>query len=171
MLAYICIHTHTHTSSCRRESDDDKHIHIHTPMPTLNLTCVQAHTHILLRAAYSTSRSASITHIQVGVNWRVGWWWHTHTQTHTHTQAYACGVTFNLRTYFTSVRRVFLVETVVLQTALWDILAWSARFLVIFFDILKTKERVRFKLYYQANYWLIWSRWYKNCMPDLHVSP
>ena len=83
---------------------------------------------------------------------------HTHTSscrleiwlmmTHTHAQAWllaqthfftftggfplhACGVTHNMRTYFTSVRWVFLVETVVLQTVLWDIRAWSASFLVI----------------------------------------
>ena len=31
---------------------------------------------------------------------------------------HACGVTRNWRTYFTSVRRVFLEETVVLQTVL-----------------------------------------------------
>ena len=43
---------------------------------------------------------------------------------------HACGVTRNWRTYFISVRRVFLVETVVLQTVLWDTRAWSARFLV-----------------------------------------
>ena len=43
---------------------------------------------------------------------------------------HACGVTRNWRTYFISVRRVFLVERVVLQTVLWDIRAWSARFLV-----------------------------------------
>ena len=51
---------------------------------------------------------------------------------------HTCGVTtLNWSTYFTSVQRVFLVETVVLQTVLWDILAWSARFLVlIFFSLL-----------------------------------
>ena len=43
---------------------------------------------------------------------------------------HACGVTCNLHTYFASVRRVFLVETAVLQTVPWDIRAWSARFLV-----------------------------------------
>ena len=43
---------------------------------------------------------------------------------------HACGVTRNWRTYFISVRLVFLVETVVLQTVLCDIRAWSARFLV-----------------------------------------
>ena len=43
--------------------------------------------------------------------------------------SHAFSVTGSLRTYFTSVRRVFLVETVVLQTVLWDIRAWSARFL------------------------------------------
>ena len=51
---------------------------------------------------------------------------------------HVCGVTCNLRTYFTSVRSVFLVETVVLQTVvetvvlqtvLCDIRAWSTRFL------------------------------------------
>ena len=54
---------------------------------------------------------------------------------------HACSITYNLRTYFTSVRRVFLVETVVLQTALWDIRAWSARFLVKYscMNILYTK--------------------------------
>ena len=44
---------------------------------------------------------------------------------------HACGVTRNWRTYFISVRRVFLVETVVLQTVLWNIRAWSARFLAV----------------------------------------
>ena len=43
---------------------------------------------------------------------------------------HACGVTRNWCTYFTSVWRVFLVEAVVLQTVLWDIRAWSARFVV-----------------------------------------
>ena len=43
---------------------------------------------------------------------------------------HACGVKRNWRTYFISVRRVFLVEIVVLQTVLWDIRAWIARFLV-----------------------------------------
>ena len=43
---------------------------------------------------------------------------------------HAYGVTRNWRTYFTSVRRVFLVERDVLQTVLGDIRAWSARFLV-----------------------------------------
>ena len=44
---------------------------------------------------------------------------------------HACGVTRNWRTYFISVRRIFLVETVILQTVLWDIWAWSVHFLVM----------------------------------------
>ena len=115
----------------------------HTPMPTLDLNCAQTHSHISGRFFYSSPRSAS---------------WHTHASscvleiclmmTHTHTHVWllftahfsftftgafplhACGVTRNWRTYFISVRRVFLIETVVLQTVLWDIRAWSARFLV-----------------------------------------
>ena len=47
---------------------------------------------------------------------------------------HACGVARNWRTYFINVRRVFLVETVVLQTALWDIRAWSTRYLVFIVD-------------------------------------
>ena len=47
---------------------------------------------------------------------------------------HARGVTRNWCIYFTSVWRVFLVETVILQTVLWDIWAWSARFLV-FIDL------------------------------------
>ena len=43
---------------------------------------------------------------------------------------HACGFTRNWRTYFTTVRRVFWLETIVLQTVLWDIRAWSACFLV-----------------------------------------
>ena len=43
---------------------------------------------------------------------------------------HACSVTWNLRTCFASVGRVFLVETVVMQTVLWDIRAWSVHFLV-----------------------------------------
>ena len=43
---------------------------------------------------------------------------------------HACSVTRNSRIYFTSVRLVSLVETVVFQTVLWDIRAWSACFLV-----------------------------------------
>ena len=144
MLAYI----HTHTRCCRRESDDNKHTHTHTPMPTLDLTCVQTHAH--------TSRGASFIALPGALLLR------THTSscvleiclmmTHpcprlmtcpntyfsvTFTGAFplhACGVTHHWRTYFTSVRRGFLVETVVLQTVLWDIQAWIASFLVLLFQ-------------------------------------
>ena len=71
----------------------------------------------------------------------------THTHSHTHTALlapthipfmitgtfplYAYNVTRNLYTYFLSVWRVFLVETLILQTVLWDIFEWSARFIVM----------------------------------------
>ena len=138
VLPYIYLHTHTR--SYRRESEDDRHTH----MLNLDLTCAQTHTHSSGRFSYSTPRSAS---------------WHTHTNscilviclmmTHPYPRLvalqntyfsftftgtfllHACGVTRNWRTYFISVRRVFLVETVVLQTVLWDIRAWNARFLVV----------------------------------------
>ena len=87
----------------------------HTPMPNRDLTCAQTHSHISGRFLYSTPRSK--THFSF-----------------TFTGAFllhTCGVKRNWRTYFISVRRVFLVETVVFQTVLWDIRAWSARFLVI----------------------------------------
>ena len=145
----IYIYLHTHTRSYRRESDDDRytHTHIHTPMPTLDLTCTQTHSHISGRFFYSTPWSASWhTHTssyELEIRLMM-----THTYTHpyprlvalqntyfsfTFTGAFllhACCVTRNWRTYSISVRRAFLVETVVLQTVLWDIRAWSARLLV-----------------------------------------
>ena len=51
---------------------------------------------------------------------------------HVYRSSRACGDTRDLRSYFTSVRRVFLVETVLFQTVLWDIRTWSARYLVIY---------------------------------------
>ena len=152
MLAYIYIYTHT--SSCRRESDDDRqthtHTHTHTPMPTLDLTFLQTHTHIWGVHLIGLPGTLPLhIHTKVAVYWRFGSWWHTHpyscprliacTNTYfsyTFTGAFplhVCGVTRNLRpylSYFISVRRVFLVEIVILQTVLWDIRAWSARFLV-----------------------------------------
>ena len=91
----------------------------HTPMPTLDLTCAQIH----------TSRGASFIALPGALH-------ETHTYTHPYPRLialrntyfsftftgefplHACGVTRNWRTYFISVRRVFLVETVVLQTVL-----------------------------------------------------
>ena len=134
-------------------TDTHTHTHTNTAMPTLDLGA-----HISERFFYSNSRAASITHAHTQTSSCVLeiCLMMTHTYAHpypcprviaftspyfsfTFTEAfplYACGVTRNWRTYFTSVRRVCLVETVVLQTVLWDIRAWSARFLVaIFFDI------------------------------------
>ena len=119
-------------------------------MPTLDLMCAQTHPHISGRFFYSTSRNATITHPNTHTQLFTGDLFNDDTHpypcprlmactnayfTFTFTRAFplhACGVTRNWRTYFTSVRRVVLVETVVLQTVLWDIRAWSVRFLVSF---------------------------------------
>ena len=122
----------------------------HTPkLPTLNILRVYNFTHISGRFFYSTPGALPLhTHtsscaLEVCLMM-------THTYTHLYpcprliacTNTYfsftftgallvhACGVTRNWRTYFTSVQRVFLVETVVLQIVLWDIRAWSVHFLV-----------------------------------------
>ena len=131
--------THTYTHSC----------------PPLILR-VHEHTHICC-APFTTlpgvlplhTHTHTHAHTHTAVYWRFGWWWHKHTHLYpcarliactntyfffTFTDAFfshACGDTRNLRTYFTSVRRVFVVETVVLQTVLWEIRAWSARFLLL----------------------------------------
>ena len=121
----------------------------HTPMPNLYLMCAQTHSHILGRFLYSTPRSASWhTYTHTSSYELETCLMMTHTYTHPYPRLvalqntyfsftfrgafllHACGVKRNWRTYFISVRRVFLVETVVLQSALWDIRAWSARFLV-----------------------------------------
>ena len=101
----------------------------------------QTHTH----TTHTHHTHTPHTHTHVAVYWRFGWWWHTYTPIHPHAWllaqthfftstgaflSHACGDIWNLRTYFTSVQRVFLVEMVVLQAVLWDICAWSARFLV-----------------------------------------
>ena len=87
---------------------------------------------------------ADPVHTQVAVYWRFVWIRQTHPyprliactnkySSFTLTSAFlvhACIFTRNLRAYFSSVGRIFLVETVVLQTVLWDIQDWSARFLI-----------------------------------------
>ena len=119
-------------------------------MPTHDLTCARTHT-------------------QVALYWRFGWWWHTHTYLYpcprliicintyfffTFTGAFflhACGDTRNLRNYFTSVRRVFLVERVVLQTILWDIRAWST--LYYFFVLFSSLQYFMLILSTAVWYW------------------
>ena len=101
-------------------------------MPTLGLTCVQTHTHtsrgtfIALLGALPLHTSSCVLEICLMM---------THAYTHPYscprliasTNTYfstitgafplhTCCVTRNWRTCFTSVRQVFLVETVVLQT-------------------------------------------------------
>ena len=114
-------------------------------MPTLDLTCAQTLSHISGCFFYSTPRSASgHTHTHTSCCVLEICLMMTHTYTHPYSRLialhnthfsltftgafplHACGVTRNWRTYFISGRRVFLVETIVLQTVLWDIRAWSA---------------------------------------------
>ena len=147
MLAYI--YFHAPTRSYRRESDDDRHTYTHRDTRPCLPLILRAHTHtsrgasfiVLPGALHDTHTHTSSYELEICLTM-------THTYTHscprlialqntyfssTFTEAflfYACGVTRNWRTYFISVRWVFLVETVVLQTVLWDIRAWSARFLV-----------------------------------------
>ena len=148
VLAYIYIHMHT--SNCRRQSGYDRHAHIHTPMLTFYLTCAQKNTHTFRGAPLIAPSEAFILHTQVAVYWRFGWWGHTYTHTYTHAHAWLLAQTHIspsrlqerfpcahaalhaacVTTYCTSVRRVFIVETVVLQKVLRDIRAWSVHFLV-----------------------------------------
>ena len=131
VLAYIYIHTHT--SSCWRESDDAGHTHIHTLMPTLNLTCARTHTHIWCAHLQPFQECFDNTHTHTHTSSCLLeiWLMMMHTYTHLYprfidcTDTYfsfmftgafpmhACGVTCNLRTYFTSMWRVFLVQMVV----------------------------------------------------------
>ena len=138
---------HTHTRNCRRESDDtDTHTHPHAH--SWSYVCTNTHTHLGVRHLSITHTISCVLEI---------WLMTTHTYTHpypwprlitctityfsfTFTGAFplhACGVTRNWRTYFTSVRRVFLVETVVWQTVLWDIRVWRDRFLVFLMLLLR----------------------------------
>ena len=106
----------------------------------------QTHIHLIAYLFLALPRAPLHTHTQVAVYLRFGWWWHTHPYPYWHLIArantrssftltvvfplHACTVSRNLRTYFTMVGRVFLVETVVLQTVLWDIRACNTCFLV-----------------------------------------
>ena len=148
MLAYI----HTQVAVDGRVMMPPTHAYTHSCLPLILRSWgewwCRTHTNIYTHPCLPLilrSYPLPYIHTQVVVYWRVGWWWHTPIPMptldclHRHifllmfTGAFplhACGVTRKLRTYFTSVQRVFLVETVVLQTALWDIRAWSARFLV-----------------------------------------
>ena len=93
------------------------------------------YTHISGRATYSTSRNASIIHTQVAI-YRNLVDDDAHIHTHPFTRLIACtntyfsltftgafplhgcGVTRSLGTYFISVRLVFLLEMIVLQSVL-----------------------------------------------------
>ena len=127
ILAYMYIQTHT--NSCRQENDDDRQ----SPMPTLDLTGSQTHTHTSRDALLIALPRALPLHTPISSCLLEIRLIMTHTYTHPYlliacTNPYfsftfpgafplhACGVTRNWRTYFTSMRRVFLVETAVLHT-------------------------------------------------------
>ena len=129
------------------ECEDETHSRIHT----FAWSRVHKRTYISGRASLKQFQERHYIHTQVAVYWRLGWWWQTHTPMdmidylHKHTYVSRCvsltiftgafplhsfSVTRNFRTYFTSVCPVVLVKPVVQQTVLWDIRAWSSRFLV-----------------------------------------
>ena len=129
LLTYIYIQTHTHASSCLLERGNGRHTLTHTYIPTLHLVCTNTHTS---HGSVSTSRIASNTYMDK--------WLHTadlvDDDRHTHTPIpmldclykhslildlqeclpYTGRTTRNLRTCFTSMGQIFLLETVVLQT-------------------------------------------------------
>ena len=126
----VSIHIHTHTSSCRWESDHDTHTYIHLYPPLV--IRVHKRTHIW-DAPLQHFQDASITHTHTHTSSCLLEIWLMMTRTYTYpylcdhiffftfTGAFplhACGVTRNWCTYFASLRRGFLVETVVLQTVL-----------------------------------------------------
>ena len=108
--------TYAHTRSGLLESEDKTYIH--TPVPMLTLDCLLKHIYPYFKITGSF--------LFFTITERVLF--------------YACNVTRNLRTYFTSVERVLLVKTVVLQTVLWDIRAWSAFFLSNLFIFLRLAD-------------------------------
>ena len=134
---------------------EERRTHIHTPTLTVNFAYTNTHTYqgtpFFQDISWEGEPSITYTHNsclpKIGLT-MIDPYTHTHThawlpaQTHIHLVArsffsltgasplHECSVTLDLRTYFTSVEWVFLVETIVLQSVLWDIRAWSARFLV-----------------------------------------
>ena len=106
-------HTHTHTSRALLLQHFHQRFHYtHTQSSCMLETC------LMMTHTYPCPRLIACTNTYFSFTFTGAFSLH------------AIGVTCKWRTYFTSVRRVFLVETVVLQTVLWDIRAWSARFLV-----------------------------------------
>ena len=124
VLTYIYMHTHKVLSTGEWRWQ--------TPTHTQAWSCLHKHTslHLVTRFFFQHFQERfHCMHTQVAVYWRCGWRWQTHIHTHctnTHYSLTPTGVfllhvysvTRNLRTYFTSVRQVFLVETGVLQTIL-----------------------------------------------------
>ena len=100
--------THTHTTHTRTTHTRTTHTHTHHTHYTHH-THHTHHAHHAHHAHAHTTRTVALQNTYFSC---------THV------------VTRNWRTYFISVRRVFLVDTVVLQTVLWDIRAWIACFLV-----------------------------------------
>ena len=119
---WSCVRTNTHTSrgasfialpGALHDTHTHTHTHTHTSSYELEICLTMTHTY-----THSDPRLVALQNTYFSSTFTEAFLFH------------ACGVTRNWRTYFIRVRRVFLVETVVLQTVLWDIRAWSARFLV-----------------------------------------
>ena len=126
-----CEHTNIYirTQSCLLESEDDTYTHSYPP----GILRAQTHIHLGARLFLAISRRASITYT-TNSNLSDDRYTFTHpyscprliacTNTHfsfTFTEAFplhACSITSNFRSYFTVVGRVYLVETIILQTLL-----------------------------------------------------
>ena len=125
-------HTRTCTLYTHNWSRMHKHVHIRACLPwTLSgVLSLHANTNsCLLEILFMMTLTYSYLCLIAWINThapRDAFLFHTYRSVSlTHMQLY-----INLHTYFTSVGRAFLVETVVLQIVLWDIWVWSTRFLV-----------------------------------------
>ena len=190
MLAYICIHTHT--NCYRRESDVDRRIHIHTHAHPWFYMCVNAY--LGARCLWHLQERFHFTHTQTHLD--------THRHTHTHSLTSSCLLEIWLMMthtpmpiprfdclhkhiflftqlgefplHATSVWRVFLVETTILQNVLRNIRAWSANFLVTHCNILFLTPLLRY------TWGLSWRplmsksrrvlRWWERALPPMRLA-
>ena len=121
-------HTHTHSVHTHTHSVHTLTTHSHTPHTHVPRTRTPPRTHSCLMAVW-----LMMAHTYTPIPMPTLDCLHKHLfLLHAYRSVFsqACSDTHNLHTYFTSMRRVCLVETSVLQTVRWDIRPWSARFLV-----------------------------------------
>ena len=120
----------------------DTHMYAH-PYPPL-ISRAQTLIHLGAHSCYHFQDRFFYLHRQVIIYWGFGWWWQTHTHAHALLLAQTHILPSRLQEHFPDTHAALhatcvlfhqcganlLRETVVLQSVLWDIRAWSARFLV-----------------------------------------